>query len=186
MIYPIVAYGHPVLRAQCEEITQDYPNLKEVIANMQETMENADGIGLAAPQVGLPIRLFLVDATKMEDDSINHFKQVFINPTMVEEWDTPWAFEEGCLSIPKIRENVTRNSKIKIKYQDENFKEQTKEFDGMIARIIQHEYDHIEGILFTDHITPLRKKLIKNKLRALSLGKVGAHYRMKYASKKGR
>ena len=184
MIYPIIAYGHPVLRAKCEEIKKDHPNLKEILVNMQETMENAEGIGLAAPQVGLSIRLFLVDATNLENEDINHFKQVFINPVIIEEWDEPWAFEEGCLSIPKIRENVVRHSNIKIKYLDENFKEHTKEFDGMIARIIQHEYDHIEGILFTDHITPLRKKLLKNKLRALSAGKIGAHYRMKYATKK--
>ena len=186
MIYPIIAYGHPVLRAKCEEITKDYPALKEVLANMQETMENAEGIGLAAPQVGLPIRIFLVDATKLDNDEVNHFKQIFINPVMLDEWEEPWAFEEGCLSIPTIRENVSRHSTIKIKYLDENFKEHTKEFDGMIARIIQHEYDHIEGILFTDHISNIRKKLLKNKLRALSVGKIGAHYRMKYAAKKGR
>ena len=132
MIYPILAYGHPVLRTKCEEIDADYPNLKEVIANMDETMKHAEGIGLAAPQVGISIRLFLVDATPLEDEGINHFKQVFINPVILEEYSEPWAFEEGCLSIPTIRENVSRKGTIKIKYQDENFVEHTKEFDGMI------------------------------------------------------
>jgi peptide deformylase len=183
MILPIYAYGHPVLRKECVEIDKDYPKLDEIIANMRDTMANAEGIGLAAPQVGINIRLFLVDASRVDDVKTKGFKETFINPVMIDEYDKEWPFEEGCLSIPEVRENVTRNAKIKIRYQDENFKQHEKEFDGMIARIIQHEYDHIEGVLFTDLILPLRKRLIKNKLKSISGGKVGAHYRMKYPVK---
>lgn len=186
MILPIYAYGHPVLREKCIEIDKDYPKLEEFIKNMEDTLANAEGIGLAAPQVGKAIRLFIVDASRVEDVKPKGFKQVFINAQILDEFDKEWPFEEGCLSIPEVRENVSRTAKLRIKYLDENFKNHEKEFDGMIARIIQHEYDHIEGVLFTDKILPLRKRLIKSKLKGISSGKIGAHYRMKYATKSGK
>ncbi|MAP80700.1 MAG: peptide deformylase [Aequorivita sp.] len=193
MILPIVAYGDPVLRKETKEITKDYPNLDKVIENMFETMYAAHGIGLAAPQVNLPIRLFIVDATPFEDDEdlseeerkfLSTFKKVFINPQIIEESGDEWAFNEGCLSIPDVREDVFRQPNIVIKYQDENFKEHTDSFDGIVARIIQHEYDHIEGVLFTDKLSPLKKRLIKSKLTNISKGKVNIDYRMKFPNAK--
>jgi peptide deformylase len=184
MILPIVAYGSQVLRAKTEEIEASYPDLKELLEDMYETMEASNGIGLAAPQVGKAIRLFLVDATAIEDVEPSGFRQTFINPIIEEEWETPWEFEEGCLSIPNIRENVKRNANIRITYQDENFKTHTKEFDGMIARIIQHEYDHIEGILFTDRIHPLKRQFLKKRLENISKGRVQVAYKMKFPKRR--
>lgn len=189
MILPIVAYGHPVLRKETEEITPDYPNLQAFIENMFETMYHANGIGLAAPQVGEPVRLFVVDATPFEDDEdlseeerelVSTFKKVFINARIIQETGDEWAFNEGCLSIPDVREDVFRQPEITITFQDENFKTYTETYTGIIARIIQHEYDHIEGILFTDKLSPLKKRLIKSKLNNISQGKIKVDYAMKF------
>lgn len=193
MILPIVAYGDPVLRKETEAITKDYPNLDTVIENMFETMYEARGIGLAAPQVNLPIRLFIVDATPFEDDEdlseeeqqfVSTFKKVFINARIIEESGDEWAFNEGCLSIPDVREDVFRKPNIVLEYEDENFKKHKESFSGIVARIIQHEYDHIEGILFTDKLSPLKKRLIKSKLANISKGKVGIDYKMKFPNAK--
>jgi peptide deformylase len=188
MILPVIAYGDPVLRKEAEEINADYPNLKELIANMYETMYASSGVGLAAPQVGVPIRLFVIDAAPMFDDGDEEetnapkqeFKRTFINAYIIQEEGKKWEFEEGCLSIPTIREKVSRHSKIKIEYQDEDFKWHEEEFDGIVARIIQHEHDHTDGILFIDHIAPLRRRLLKGKLSDISAGRVNTDYRMKY------
>lgn len=189
MILPIIAYGDPVLRKTGKEITKDYPNLDVLLENMFETMYEARGIGLAAPQVGVPIRIFIVDATPFEEDEeltekertfLSTFKEVFINAKIIIETGDEWAFSEGCLSIPDIREDVFRNDTIKIEYLDENFKKHTKEFDGIVARIIQHEYDHIEGVLFTDKLSSLKKRLIKSKLSNISKGKIKVDYRMRF------
>lgn len=193
MILPIVAYGDPVLRKETEELTQDYPNLDKVIENMFETMYEANGIGLAAPQVNIPIRLFIVDASIFEDDEdlseaerkmVANFKKVFINPKIIQESGDEWAFNEGCLSIPDVREDVFRQPDIVMEYEDENFKKHKETFTGMVARIIQHEYDHIEGILFTDKLSPLKKRLIKSKLTNISKGNVNVDYRMKFPNSK--
>ena len=189
MILPIVAYGDPVLRKKATVISSDYPNLKELIDNMYETMYNAYGVGLAAPQIGLPIRLFLVDTspfaedetlTPEEQNQLKDFKCTFINAKILEEEGDDWAFNEGCLSIPNIREDVFRQPKIKIEYQDEAFNEHVKEFDGLLARVIQHEYDHIEGILFTDKLSSFKKRLIKSKLQNISKGNITIDYKMKF------
>jgi len=184
MILPIVAFGSAVLRAKTEEIESDYPGLSDLIKDMYETMDASNGIGLAAPQIGKPIRMFLVDATALEDVEPTGFKRTFINPVIEEEWETPWEFEEGCLSIPNVRENVKRNANIRITYQDEGFKTHTEEFDGMIARIIQHEYDHIEGILFTDRIHPIKRQFLKKRLDNISRGKVQVAYKMKFPKRR--
>ena len=195
MILPIVGYGDPVLRKMGEEITPEYPDLKETVANMYETMYNAYGVGLAAPQVGLSIRLFVIDTTPFSDDEdlpieeqlqLKGFKRTFINAKMLKEEGELWAFNEGCLSIPEVREDVYRNEKITIEYHDEDFVLKTEVFDGLVARVIQHEYDHIEGILFTDLISSLKKKLIKKKLQNIMDGKTRPDYRMKFCNKKGR
>ncbi len=196
MILPIVAYGDPVLRKKCKEITPEYPNLKELIENMWETMYQAYGVGLAAPQVGVPIRLFIIDPTAFADDDaleeeekkvLSNLKKVFINPTIVSEEGEEWAFNEGCLSIPDVREDVFRKSIITIEYQDEDFNSHRETYDGIAARVIQHEYDHIEGILFTDKLSSLKKRLIKGKLANISKGKIEAEYRMRFPlMKKGR
>ncbi|MFN8325823.1 peptide deformylase [Flavobacterium sp.] len=195
MITPIYGYGEPVLRKVGEEITPDYPNLKEVIANMYDTMYNAYGVGLAAPQVGLAIRLFVVDTepfsdndelSKEEQQLLKGFKKTFINAKMIKEEGEEWSFNEGCLSIPDVREDVFRKEKITIEYFDEDFNKKTEVYDGLIARVIQHEYDHIEGILFTDRISTLKKTLIKKKLQNIMDGKAFPDYRMKFANKKGR
>ncbi|MDP2176116.1 MAG: peptide deformylase [Bacteroidota bacterium] len=183
MILPIYAYGCPVLRKKGEDISPDYPNLKEIIDNMYETMYNSSGIGLAAPQVGIPIRLFIIDGSPIEDINPPGFKQTFINPQIIKEWGEEWKYEEGCLSIPTIRENVSRKPELTIRFLDENFVEHEKTYDGMAARIIQHEYDHIEGKLFVDHISPLKRNLIKSKLNNISLGKVNHDYKMKFVKK---
>ncbi len=181
MIYPIVAYGDPILRKVAQNIThENTPHLPELAADMFETMHHAGGIGLAAPQIGLDLRIFVVDGTDSEDDELEKFKQVFVNPTMLEEFDEEWIYEEGCLSIPTIRENVKRKSKIRIHFFDEHGQEFEREFDGMKARVIQHEYDHIEGILFTDYLSPLKKRLLKGKLNQISKGSVSADYKMRF------
>ncbi|GFZ87481.1 peptide deformylase [Aquaticitalea lipolytica] len=193
MILPIVAYGDAVLRKKAEDISKDYPKLDELLANMYETMYGAYGVGLAAPQIGLPIRLFLVDTepfsedkdfTKEEQEQLKNFKRTFINAKILEETGDEWAFNEGCLSIPDVREDVFRKPKIKIEYQDENFNTHTEEFDGLIARVIQHEYDHIEGILFTDKLSTLKKRLIKSRLANISKGNIDVDYRMRFPSMK--
>ena len=195
MILPIIGYGDPVLRKVGEEISLEYPNLKETIANMYETMYNAYGVGLAAPQVGLAIRLFVIDTTPFSEDEdlsneeqteLKNFKRTFINARMLKEEGEEWGFNEGCLSIPEVREDVFRNEKITIEYCDENFVLKTEVFDGLVARVIQHEYDHIEGILFTDHLTTLKKQLIKKKLQNIMEGKTRPDYKMKFFAKKGR
>jgi len=189
MTLPIVAYGDPVLRKKAEPISKDYPNLADLIDNMKETMYGAFGVGLAAPQIGLPIRMFMVDTSPFADDEefskeeraqLETFQRTFINAEILEETGDEWAFNEGCLSIPDIREDVFRQPKIKIKYQDEAFKEHVEEFDGLIARVVQHEYDHIEGILFTDKLSSLKKRLIKGKLANISKGKISVDYRMRF------
>jgi peptide deformylase len=193
MILPIVAYGDPVLRKIAEPIAHTYSNLDQLIENMFETMYAASGIGLAAPQIGLPIRLFIVDATPFAEDEdltaeeqepFKDFKQVFINAQILEEEGDEWVFNEGCLSIPDIREDVFRKPEIKIQYQDENFQTHVKTYDGIIARIIQHEYDHIEGILFTDKLSALKKRLIKGKLTNISKGKINVDYKMRFPALK--
>ncbi|WP_452224161.1 peptide deformylase [Lacinutrix chionoecetis] len=193
MVLPIVAYGDPVLKVKAKEISKNYPNLKDLIANMQETMHGAYGVGLAAPQIGLPIRMFIVDASPFADDDVltdeeraylNNFKHTFINPTILEESGDEWAFNEGCLSIPDVREDVFRKPNIKIEYLDVDFKKHTMELDGLAARVFQHEYDHIEGILFTDKLSALKKRLIKSKLINISKGKINVDYRMKFPNLK--
>jgi peptide deformylase len=195
MIVPIFGYGEPVLRKIGEELTPEYPNLQEIIANMYDTMYNAYGVGLAAPQIGLAVRLFVIDTepfsdsddlSKDEQEQLKGFKRTFINAVMLTEEGDEWGFNEGCLSIPDVREDVYRNEKITIEYCDENFNKKIEVFDGLIARVIQHEYDHIEGILFTDKISSLKKTLIKKKLQNIMEGKARPDYRMKFAAKKGR
>jgi peptide deformylase len=195
MIIPIYGYGEPVLRKVGEEISPEYPNLAGVIANMYDTMYNAYGVGLAAPQVGLAIRLFVIDTepfsdsddlTPEEQEQLKGFKRTFINAKMLKEEGEEWGFNEGCLSIPDVREDVYRNERITIEYCDEDFNKKTEVFDGLIARVIQHEYDHIEGILFTDKISMLKKTLIKKKLQNIMEGKARPDYKMKFANKKGR
>ena len=195
MILPIYGYGEPVLRKVGVDISADYPNLKEIIQNMYETMYNAYGVGLAAPQVGMAIRLFVIDTepfcdseniSKEEQEQVRLFKQTFINAKIIKEEGEEWGFNEGCLSIPDVREDVYRKEKITIEYFDENFNKKIEVYDGLIARVIQHEYDHIEGILFTDKIAMLKKTLIKKKLQNIMDGKARPDYRMKFANKKGR
>lgn len=196
MILPIVAYGDPVLRKVAKEIDADYPNLKELIANMKETMYNASGVGLAAPQIGKDIRLFVIDASPFaEDDDLSEedrtalkdFNRVFINAEIIEEEGEEWAFNEGCLSIPDVRQDVYRQPKVTFTYQDEDFNTHTETLEGLAARVFQHEYDHIEGILFTDKLSSLKKRLIKKKLDNISKGKIRADYRMRFPNlKKGK
>ena len=195
MILPIVGYGDPVLRKVGETISNEYPNLSDLISNMYDTMYNASGIGLAAPQIGLAIRLFIVDtepfseSENLSDDEkiqLKAFKKTFINAKMLVEEGEEWGFNEGCLSIPDVREDVYRNEKITIEYYDEQFNKQTDVYDGLIARVIQHEYDHIEGILFTDLISSLKKQSIKKKLANIMDGKSRPDYRMRFCNKKAR
>ncbi len=189
MILPIRAYGDPVLKKAAKDIKPDHPDLKQFIADMFETMYGANGVGLAAPQVGHSIRLFIVDASPFaededgkptEDAHLKDFKKVFINAYIVEEEGEEWPYEEGCLSIPGIREEVMRQPKIVLQYMDENFKEHEEEFDGYAARVILHEYDHIEGKLFTDRLPALRKRLLKGKLRDISHGKTDVKYKLRF------
>ncbi len=186
MIYPIYVYGTSILRKKTNEVDRNYPELAQLIEDMYETLKFSEGVGLAAPQIGLAIRLFVVDATgsglEEEDieteEDLSDFKKVFINPKITRYWGEPWTFNEGCLSIPDLREDVDRPEKVSIQYYDENFNFHEDEFEGVKARIIQHEYDHLEGILFVDKINPLRKRLIAGKLNAISLGKVDIHYKI--------
>lgn len=197
MILPIYAYGDPVLRKVAADIDNKYPELNTLIENMWETMYNSNGVGLAAPQVGLSIRLFLVDSDyvikKMEekgDEEENEFagetgiKRVFINAKIHGKEGEKWVYNEGCLSIPKVREDVTRPDEIDIEYLDENFVHHREKFDGFTARVIQHEYDHIEGVLFTDLLKPLKKRMLKSKLEKISKGEIEVDYKMKFPLKK--
>ncbi|MFV0564328.1 MAG: peptide deformylase [Flavobacteriaceae bacterium] len=193
MILPIVAYGDPVLKKVATDIGQTYPQLNALIDNMFDTMYNACGVGLAAPQVGLPIRLFVIDAAPFaededlsaeEQDALKNFKQVFINAKIIKEEGEEWAFNEGCLSIPDVREDVYRKPQITIAYLDQDFNAQTKTYNGLIARVIQHEYDHIEGVLFTDKLSSLKKRLIKGRLNNIAKGKIKVDYKMRFPEQK--
>ena len=193
MILPVVAYGDPILKKKAKDISQDYPKLNELVENMFETMYNAYGVGLAAPQIGLPIRLFVIDPTPfLEDEDLSakdkeqlkDLKKVFINPKILEEKGDEWAFNEGCLSIPDVREDVFRKPEITIEYYDQDFNKHTETYDGLAARVIQHEYDHIEGILFTDKLSALKKRLIKSKLQKISKGDIRIDYRMRFPNAK--
>lgn len=200
MILPIVVYGDPVLRKVADDIDKNYPGLDVLIKDMFETMYQANGVGLAAPQVGKAIRLFVIDTHPFVDDDsdedddeftpeerkqLKAFKKIFINARITEEEGVEWKFKEGCLSIPKIREDVLRKPNVKIEYYDEKFVKHTETYDGVIARVIQHEYDHIEGVLFTDKVSPLKRKMISGKLSDISKGKIGADYKIKvYKPKK--
>lgn len=179
MIYPIVVYGHPTLKKRAQEIDKDYPKLDEIIENMFETMHEAIGVGLAAPQINKSIRLMVIDADAYAEDNpeAKGFKKVFINPEIIEESGEEWEFNEACLSVPKLSEYVSRKTNIRIKYQNEKFEEFDEEYDGMLARVIQHEFDHLEGILFVDRVSNLKKVLLKNKLKDISTGKSGADYK---------
>lgn len=178
MKLPIVAYGDPVLKKVCTPIDDTYPDLQQLISNMFETMYNASGVGLAAPQIGLPIRLFIVDTKGDEDEEA--YKKVFINAQILEESGEPWAFNEGCLSIPEVREDIVRKPNIVIRYYDENWNLHEDKVTGFPARVIQHEYDHIEGKLFTDKLSLLRKQLLKSKLDSISKGNIATDYKMRY------
>jgi peptide deformylase len=188
MILPIRAFGDPVLRKVGKDIDKDYPKLDELIANMFETMNSANGIGLAAPQIGLDLRLFVIDVTPLAEDEdyediaeeLKTFKKVFINAQILEESGAEWKFNEGCLSIPEVREDVKRKETILIEYFDENFVKHTETYSDIRARVIQHEYDHIDGILFTDHLSSLKKKLVKGKLQKISQGDISVNYKMRF------
>lgn len=181
MILPIYLYGQSVLRKKASDISPDYPHLKTLIANMFETMYQADGIGLAAPQIGLDIRLFIIDLLPLAEDDkrFENFKKVFINPQIIESSEKTNNYSEGCLSLPGINESVIRPEKIRIKYLDENFEPHDEEYDDFFARCIQHEYDHIEGVMFVDKISGIRKQLIKSKLNNLIKGNISCSYRIK-------
>lgn len=192
MILPIVAYGDAILKKEAKEIDDTYPELGKLIEDMYETMYAASGVGLAAPQVGRSIRLFIVDGTPFAEDeeedakaaNMHDFKKIFINPIIEEEHGEEWGFTEGCLSIPTIREEVFRKETVTLSYYDENWNLKEESFDGYRARIIQHEYDHLEGVLFTDHLSPLKKRLLNKKLQNISKGDVEADYRLKFPAKK--
>jgi len=186
MKLPIIAYGDPVLRKKAIDISPDYPELENLIANMFETMYGAHGVGLAAPQIGLSVRLFVIDAIPFaeDDEALKDFKKIFINPQVIEEVGEKWSFNEGCLSIPDIREDVNRHPSITITYLDENWEKHTETYNGLAARVIQHEYDHIEGKLFTDKLSPLRKAMLKNRLDSISKGFVNVDYKMKFPALK--
>ena len=192
MILPIISYGSSVLKKTAKEITSDYPNLSELIANMWETMYAANGVGLAAPQIGLSIRIFVIDASPFVDEenmsvkeieTIKTFKKVFINPKIISEEGKLWDFNEGCLSIPDVREDVSRKEEILINFFDENFELQKLKLNGLAARVVQHEYDHIEGVLFIDHLSSLKKRLIKNRLTLISKGDISVDYKMSFPKK---
>ena len=185
MLLPIYAYGQPILKKVAAPVPQDYPELAELLDNMWETMEHADGVGIAAPQVGLSIRLFLIDTIEVKregkpEPTDEGFRQVFINAKMLEESGKLWTYEEGCLSIPHIRGDVDRPSVITIQWQDENFEPHEATFTGINARVIQHEYDHIEGLLFTERLKPLKKRMIQRKMENIRAGKVATDYRMRF------
>jgi len=186
MVLPVTAYGHPILRKISKEIEKDYPGLQELIENMYETMYTTKGVGLAAPQVNLSIRLLVLDATPFSEEypEAKDFKQVLINPRIIEEKGDEWSFNEGCLSIPDIREDVVRKPKIRIQYYDEHWKYHDEVYEGVMARIMQHEYDHLEGILFVDKISSIRKMLLKRKLADISKGEIDIDYKMIFPNKK--
>lgn len=185
MILPIYVYGQPVLRKVAEDITPDYPNLKELIANMFETMDNADGVGLAAPQIGLPIRVVTVNLDVLSDEHPEYkdLRKVYINAHVLDVAGENVSMEEGCLSLPGIHESVKRGDKIRVKYLDENLEEHDEIVEGYLARVMQHEFDHLDGKMFIDHLSPLRKQMIKGKLNALLSGKVHCAYKVKTIKK---
>ena len=182
MILPITAYGHPTLKKVAQDIDKDYPELEQLIADMFETMYYSKGVGLAAPQIDKSIRLLVIDATPYAEDfpEAKNFKKIMINARIIEESGSEWAFNEGCLSVPDIREDVYRKPNIKITYMDEAFNEHTEEYSGVAARIIQHEYDHLEGVLFVERLAPLKKMLLKRKLTDITKGNIKIDYRMKF------
>lgn len=192
MILPIIAYGDPILKVKCKTTPKDYPDLKSLLENMHETMYASQGVGLAAPQIGKALRIFLVDTTPFGDDDqlgneeVANFSKVFINAQMISETGEKWKFNEGCLSIPGIREDIIRHSDIEIEYYDENFQLKREKYNGIIARVIQHEYDHIEGKLFTDYLSSFKKKLLNKKLTHITKGKAKVAYRMKFPLVKGK
>jgi peptide deformylase len=180
MLLPIVAYGDPVLRKKGAKVGKDHPSLDMLISSMWETMYASKGVGIAAPQVGKSLNLFVIDTAPFEDEEYPNLKKVFINAEILEEEGEPWEFEEGCLSIPNIRENVKREPVIRIRYVDENFEPHEETYRGIAARVIQHEYDHVQGVLFVDHLSQLKKRLLKNKLLNISKGNVDVNYRMRF------
>ncbi len=182
MIYPITAYGDPVLRKKAQTVEKDHPDLSVLIEDMFATMYNSLGVGLAAPQIGISLKLFVIDAKPFKEDEpdAEQFKKVFINAEILNEDGNKWKFNEGCLSIPGVREDVERKPTITIRYQDMNFETHTEEYSGIKARIIQHEYDHINGILFTDRLTPLKKQLLKGKMNSIAKGIVDVDYKMRF------
>ena len=183
MIYPVTVFGDPVLRKKAEPITSDFQDLKGFILNMFDTMYNSDGVGLAAPQVGQAIRIFVIDSTSTEEDELPGIKKAFINPEILEKTGDEWVMNEGCLSLPEIREDVARPETVRIKYLDEDFKEHDETYSGFTPRVIQHEYDHLDGVMFVDYLNPLRKRILKSKLSAISKGKVIPKYRIKVPGK---
>lgn len=181
MVFPIYIYGSAVLKKIAKDIKSDYEGLEQLIEDMFETMYKSDGVGLAAPQIGKSIRLFIIDAAPMEKDdpSLKDFKKIFINPHITKLEDKEWSFNEGCLSVPTIREDIFRPDKVTIEYYDENFEFHKEVYDGIKGRIIQHEYDHLDGVLFVDRVSPIRKKLLTSKLNAVKKGKVEINYKHK-------
>jgi peptide deformylase len=183
MIYPVTVFGDPVLRKKAEPITRNFKDLKEFIENMFDTMYNSDGVGLAAPQVGQPIRIFVLDTTTDEEDEPAGIVKAFINPEILEKTGDEWVMNEGCLSLPEIREDVLRPETVRIKYLDEDFNEHEEEYSGFTSRVIQHEYDHLDGIMFVDYLNPLKRRILKSKLTAISKGKVIPKYKIKVPGK---
>lgn len=183
MIYPIVVYGDPVLKKKAEEIEQGELDVVKLAEDMFETMYNASGVGLAAPQIGISKRIFVVDGTGIDEPELEGFKKIFINPIIRDEDGVPWSYEEGCLSIPNIREDILRNPKITITYFDENWEEHTENYEGLKARILQHEYDHLEGILFTDYLSGFKKRILKGRLQSIRKGNVDTTYPIKAFAK---
>lgn len=187
MVLPVYVYGMSVLRKVAREIPEDFEGLDQLIEDLFETMHASDGVGLAAPQVGKSLRIFVIDTTPMAEDreepELQDFKKAFINPIIIEEFNEPWAFEEGCLSLPQIREEVVRPSNVRIEYYDENWELKEEVYSGIRARVIQHEYDHLDGKLFVDRINPIRRKLLTSRLNAISRGKVESDYKIVYPKK---
>ena len=183
MIYPVTVFGDPILRKKAIPITKDFQDLKGFVQNMFETMYNSDGVGLAAPQVGQAIRIFVLDTTAAEEDELPGIKQAFINPEILKKSGDEWVMNEGCLSLPEIREDVLRPETVQIKYLDEDFNEHDEIYSGFSSRVIQHEYDHLDGIMFVDYLNPLKRRILKSKLIAISKGKVIPKYRIKIPGK---
>ncbi len=187
MIYPITVYGDPLLRKVAQPVENNFEGLKELIDNMFETMYHSEGVGLAAPQVGKSMRIFVVDASSAADEDepeLEGFKKAFINPEILERTGDNWVMNEGCLSLPEIREDISRPEHVKIKYLDENLNEHIEKYSGFAARVIQHEYDHLDGVLLIDYLSPLRRRILKSKLTAISKGKVETAYRIVLPGKK--